>query len=356
MKKSLIALAALATVATAAQAQSSVTIYGVMDPTIIYTKQQGGNSNTALSQGGAASSRFGFRGEEDLGGGLKAFFNLEGAVEADTGESSTSGLFHRASFVGLKNAVVSGQAGRMNTLDYAKLAKYDVFGGNNFGGGVTYFALSTGAANAFQADVRRNNTLQLDVTPMAGLVISAQHSFGEVAGANSNSTDSADGLGKALRANSYAIDFNTGKLDLAAIFSKQNTTTGATQYEQKAAYARYDFGVAKVVLGHLEHETPTLKRKGDYLGVSVPVGAKTTILANVAKLDWNATDKATGYGLGAYYALSKRTTAYAILAKAANEGASGLRVAGSAIGTAEMSTAAAGKDQTGYAVGVRHTF
>lgn len=355
MKKSLIALAALATVATAAQAQSSVTIYGVIDPTFVYTKTSGGNSNTALSQGGAASSRWGFRGEEDLGGGLKAFFNLEGAFEADTGEGSAVGLFHRASFVGLKNAVVSGQAGRMNTLDYAKLAKYDVFGGNNFGGGVAYFALNGGG---YQTDVRRNNTLQLDVTPVAGLVISAQHSFGEKAGASSQSTGASDATaGQALRANSYAIDFNSGKLDLAAIVSKQNNnTTGATQYEQKAVLARYDFGVAKVVLGHLEYDNQTYTKKGDYVGVSVPVTAKTTILANVARMDITNSDKATGYGLGAYYALSKRTTAYAIVAKATNEGSSFLRVAGSAIGTAEQSGTVAGKDQTGYAVGVRHTF
>jgi len=74
MKKSLIALAALATVATAAQAQSSVTLYGVVDMGVMSSKTDGSANVLAAQSGALATSRFGLRGTEDLGGGLKASF------------------------------------------------------------------------------------------------------------------------------------------------------------------------------------------------------------------------------------------------------------------------------------------
>ena len=355
MKKSLIALAALATVATAAQAQSSVTMYGVIDPTLISVSTQGQGRVTALSHGGAATSRWGFRGEEDLGGGLKAFFNLEGQFEADTGEGSATGLFHRASFVGLKNSMISGQAGRMNRIDYAKIAKYDVFAGNNIGGATAYVALSGAAV---MPDVRSNNTLQLDITPISGLTLTAQHAFGEVAGSASkagSNTDAASG-GSAVRHNSYAADYKAGALELAAIYVRTNDTNGAKQYERTDAYARYDFGVVSAVVGHNEYEPASgYKKKSDFIGVKVPVGSKTTILANVVKMDLADNQKPTGYGAGVQYALSKRTTAYGVFAKIAQDSASTVKIGGSAMNEIPA-VGTAGKDQTGYGVGIRHTF
>ncbi len=351
MKKSLTALAALATVATAAQAQSSVTLYGIFDPTLISIKTKNASSITALSHGGAASSRWGFRGEEDLGGGLKAFFNLEGQFEADTGESDAKGLFHRASFVGIKNSLISGQAGRMNRLDYARLAKYDVFAGNNIGGGVALFALS-GAG--FQTDVRTNNMLQLDVTPVAGLQISAQHAFGEVAGSASSSTSTTDAAGAALRSNSYAVDYKYQNLEVAGVYVRQNTQAGAKQYDRTDAYARYDFGIAKVVYGHLVHDVAGgFKKTGDYLGVVAPISSNMRVLANVASMKVADGAKAKGYAAGVQYDLSKRTMIYGIVAQVDNNGST-VKVGGSAMG--EIPTPGTSADQTGYAVGVRHSF
>ena len=94
MKKSLIALAALAA-AGAASAQSSVTLFGIVDATIAHGRASGtGNANkTALSNSGYNSSRLGFRGTEDLGGGMSASFWLEGGVSNDDGAGKTSGAF-----------------------------------------------------------------------------------------------------------------------------------------------------------------------------------------------------------------------------------------------------------------------
>ena len=92
MKKSLIALAALATVATAAQAQSSVTLYGIVDMGIMSSKTDGAGNVLAAQSGALSTSRWGVRGTEDLGGGLTAAFNLESEIAADAGTAGGIGI------------------------------------------------------------------------------------------------------------------------------------------------------------------------------------------------------------------------------------------------------------------------
>ena len=90
MKKSLIALAVLAA-SGAAMAQSSVTLFGIVDAGVTYAKTSGGDNVYGLTNSGNATSRLGFRGVEDLGGGLKAGFWLEGAIQNDSGTGAGGG-------------------------------------------------------------------------------------------------------------------------------------------------------------------------------------------------------------------------------------------------------------------------
>lgn len=86
MKKSLIAFAVLGAFASAASAQSNVTVYGIVDAAVMYTNNQAGGTNKAVMEAGQLlTSRWGIKGSEDLGGGLKANFNLEGTLANDTG-------------------------------------------------------------------------------------------------------------------------------------------------------------------------------------------------------------------------------------------------------------------------------
>ena len=128
MKKSLIALAAVAA-SGAAMAQSSVTLYGVVDTSVAYVK--GDKSVSGLLNNGAATSRLGFRGVEDLGNGLKAEFVLEGAVSPDNGGSSFD--FKRQSTVGLAGEFGQVRLGRALTASYNAVSRYDVFGTNGLG-------------------------------------------------------------------------------------------------------------------------------------------------------------------------------------------------------------------------------
>src|ERR1700712_516811 len=105
MKKSLLALAALGTFAGAAQAQSSVTLYGIIDAGFVYNNNQAGQKLYSLNSGNLQGSRWGLRGTEDLGGGLKAIFVLENGFDVNTGKLGQSGLeFGRSAYVGLSSA------------------------------------------------------------------------------------------------------------------------------------------------------------------------------------------------------------------------------------------------------------
>ena len=107
MKKSLFALAALTAVAGAAQAQSSVTLYGALDAGIYYGNKVGTTGqdiNAAFVDSSIVSSVWGLKGSEDLGGGLKATFNAESDIQLNNGGINNAGLFRRQSNVGLSDA------------------------------------------------------------------------------------------------------------------------------------------------------------------------------------------------------------------------------------------------------------
>src|ERR1700754_1749666 len=102
MKKSLLALGVLGTVAGAAHAKSSVTLYGLIDAGLTYTNNQGGSHNFKMTSGAVNGSRWGLRGSEDLGGGLKAIFTLEDGFSIANGTFGQGGReFGRQAFVGL---------------------------------------------------------------------------------------------------------------------------------------------------------------------------------------------------------------------------------------------------------------
>src|SRR5260221_366895 len=113
MKKTVLALAALAAVSTSALAQSSVTIYGVVDASLENVK--GTDSLTRVSSDNLATSRLGFRGVEDLGGGLKAKFTLEAGLKVDTG-AQDSAFWGRSAWVGLEGGFGELRVGHQDSL------------------------------------------------------------------------------------------------------------------------------------------------------------------------------------------------------------------------------------------------
>ncbi len=349
MKKSLIALAALATVATAAQAQSSVTIYGVMDAGITRVNKTTAASSavTGMTSGGLSTSRIGFKGTEDLGGGLSAGFTLETEILPDTGTqgASTAVLFERGAFVTLGSASLGSiSLGRQNYDEYATAAAFDPFGGNNIGGWV---------AQAQYGQVRFNNGITAKTASFNGFALTYQHVFGEVAGST-----------QASSADSFGLSYAAGNFAAAAIGSETKDSSGVKATETTAVYAKYNAGFADLRAGFVNKKAYTSGVKGTdqdgyFVGAVVPVTSKTNVMAiyasykDLAGVNNNRDPKA--YALGATYSLSKRTTLYAIGAKSSQDNGSTLNIL-STSKYAGYTAGAADINQTAYSVGIRHTF
>jgi predicted porin len=329
MKKTLVALAALA--ATGAFAQSSVTLYGVAD---VYlgsikssTRVAGLTTNltqTVINSAGINGSRFGLKGSEDLGGGLKANFQLENGFNIDNSSfaagtdvngvaAAQPNLFGRQAYVGLSGNFGAVNFGRQYT-------SYDETRGGNDPQGHSGFSATAGGAWAAGRDYtyRVNNSMKYDTPNFGGFSAGLTYALSE----NKTATVGA-GTVLALKAG-YANG------PIAVAFAHQvekNIVTGqgtgiaatATNEKHTLVTGSYNFGVAKLGLGFntsKDNATPAAPGadKEFQIGVNVPLGA-TELIADYAtsKAAANATSnghKARAIALEARYALSKRTGAY----------------------------------------------
>jgi GBP family porin len=213
MKKTLMVAALTGVFATAAHAQSSVTLYGLIDAGITYTNNQGGHSAWQETSGTINGSRWGLRGSEDLGGGLKAIFTLENGFSIANGSAAQSSrLFGRQAFVGLASdqygAVTLGRQ-YDSVVDY--LAPLTATG-TQYGGTI--------AAHPYDNDnlnnsIRFNNTVKYTSVNYAGFKFGGTYSF-------SNSAEFANN-----RAYSFGASYNWGPLAAAAGYLQINNTMPA---------------------------------------------------------------------------------------------------------------------------------
>lgn len=374
MKKSLIALAVLAA-SGAAMAQSTVTVYGLVDASFgsfktnsaVTTGTQAGTiqsiTQTAVNTDGLNGNRWGLRMSEDLGGGMSAVANLESGFNIDTGSSAQNGLlFGRRANVGLASGFGTVTLGR-NTSAYNDVA-YDhstlgasIFDAANLNNGTT----APTAANLLARRTawigfgeRIDNSVKYVSPNFSGVTFGALYGFGE----NKTTTTNAS---KTLSA---SVKYVNGPLLVSAGYQSEGIAViaaTATTGERKPALENtlvnvaYDFGVAKVAGGFnrakykdisvIGIKTDIAAQKEWNLSVAVPLGA-TTLSAGYAMSKGDDLGKSTGFGVQALYALSKRTTLYAggLSTKAYDK-----------LATAQAVGSNVGRTTT-YAVGVRHTF
>ena len=357
MKKSLIALAALATVATAAQAQSSVTVYGIIDAGVstvsnvkIGTTTTSGTV-TGLSNGGLSTPRIGFRGVEDLGNGLKASFNLESEFLADNGSQASNDniLFGRAAWVGLSGNFGDVKLGRQNTLLYATGVAFDPLGGNNLGGFIAAGNYGT---------VRAQNAVTYTTPTVAGLTLAAQ--TGTTTAANGTADNEVAGNFTANRITSVQLSYAQAAFAASAILAKTNNSSGTTATDYSGIYASYDFGIAKALAGTVQTSpvtvTATSKIRHSFVGVQAPVAANTKVnlIAQQVKNQASGTTPKV-YATTVVYSLSKRTDLYGVAAKSQQDGNSTQTLVNSGKFDGFSGTVA-GQNQTGLSVGIRHSF
>lgn len=170
---------------TLALAQSSVTLYGLVDTTIRYTTHENAKGSGKVQMGGGVltGTRFGLAGTEDLGNGYQALFVLENGFLPDTGMASQGGrLFGRKAFVGLSGDFGTLKLGRDFTVIHEVIASYDTMALPNLG-------LVAFQSGNYTGGVRQDNMLKYAGT-FGPITLAAQHAFGEVAGnfAQSSST------------------------------------------------------------------------------------------------------------------------------------------------------------------------
>jgi len=343
MKKTLIALAVL-TVSATSFAQSTVTMFGVVDAA--YASGSGSVSNkTQLKNSGYNSSRFGVRGTEDLGGGLSASFHLEAGVNNDDGTASasntnnqavtaanagTQGLtFNRRSTVSLTGGFGEVRLGRDYTPQFWTETAFDPFGTNGVG---TNIAFNKGGLTG----VRASNSIGYLSPSFSGVKVWVQTYMGENA-----STAAKAGDGNAVR-----FSYDQGPLSLA--FATSSTTIAAgTKNETSNIGGSYDLGVAKLIAqSNKTKVTGAADIDGYVVGATAPMGAGT-VRFSLSETD-KAGVKSNLTAIGYVYGLSKRTDLYATYASVKNKGGA----------TAALNGAATGANQssTGYDFGVKHSF
>jgi predicted porin len=188
MKRLSWAAALLCVAPAVAYAQSSVTLYGLLDEGLTYTSNQGGHSAWLLQSGGGSLSRWGLRGAEDLGGGYKAVFTLENGFDVSSGNLSNNGrLFGRQAYVGISSPYGTFTAGRQ----YEEIAEMlsPIAAGLNW---AVYFA-HAGDVDNVGGSIRINNSVKYASPKIAGFTFGALYSFGGQPG--QFSTDSVTSVG-----------------------------------------------------------------------------------------------------------------------------------------------------------------
>jgi predicted porin len=317
----------------AAMAQSSVTLFGIVD--LNYRNvSQGGKTLATMAQDGIASSRLGFRGTEDLGGGMKASFWLEAALQPDVGTSAAL-QFQRRSTMSVEGGFGEIRLGRDYTPTFWNHTVYDPFGTNGVGSSVnTFGVLGSGTTTL----VRANNSIGYFTPTMGGFQAQVMTTVKE-----SKDTNTANEY------TGFRVTYNAGPLSAAVATATEGSTSAAASFKRTNVGVAYNMGFARPMFQYTTAEFGASKVKHYMVGAVVPMGA-TNIKASYTNTDYTGANDATQLAIGADYSLSKRTAMYATFARINNDGAATFSVPGG------VGTAAAGGSSRGFEVGVRHSF
>ena len=377
MKKSLTAIAALAVTGLAA-AQSSVTLFGVVDAGVSYQSASSRNTLTgvtttqrqwSLANSGYNSSRLGFRGTEDLGGGLAASFWLEAPISNDDGATGVS-TFNRRSTVSLSGGFGELRLGRDYTATFWNDTVFDPFGANGSGSSAI-FSVGGSLGNANYA--RASNMIGYFLPPnLGGFYGQLQYSFHENTDTSTSAITNDAGHYVGGR-----FGYANGPLDVALALGRNIATDNTTLTRTVQTFnlgASYDFGPVKLFgeLSNVQNKFNTAlssnhdSYKGYLLGASVPVGAGlirasyTTVRYNEGAVGVTGEDpRVQKFAIGYVHNLSKRTALYATVARVNNRNDAAYTGALSAAITAGGSPTFSGgvpRSSTGYDFGIRHAF
>lgn len=330
-----------------AAAQTSLSIYGIVDAAITYDKNVTAADNLwRLQSGQHSGSRLGFKGTEDLGGGFSGIFMLENGFNVDDGTLGQGGrIFGRQAWVGLNGGFGSVKLGRQQTPIYYALLAVDPFNINLAGNAQRMFGAGLYAVDPF---LRSDNTINYSTPNIAGFTGQLSYGFGEVPGDRSTARQVAAG-----------VSFVNGPINVQFAYHDSNTATlpataaalGTGTVDLRTAFigGTFDFGIAKAHLAFADTEAEaaalTRKDRNWLVGVSAPVGVGS-VLASFIRNDVRdiADGESDQYALGYIHPLSKRTNLYTSFSRTKNDGA------------VRLNAFANGEDSRQFNIGVRHQF
>lgn len=326
MKKKLIALALLAS-GGAVMAQSSVTLYGRLDAGVGSEKLNGTQTNQ-MTSGKLSTSRWGLRGSEDLGGGLKANFNLEASLQADNGATGET-FFDRQSWLGLSGGFGAFKMGRSDTAfdDIRDLAVVNNLWDSEFSPTKIAYAAGVGDYSS-----RSSNMMRYDTPSFGGFSAGVSHGLDE------DATQKRDVTSMNVRYRSGPLDVGMGYQD------QRHESTPSSDREYLALSASYKFDGMRLSGGWQRAENRSGAEDDEYtVGVALPLGA-FELSAGYA---WSKSEnggataaKGKALAVGGSYLLSKRTRLYAGLLD----------------GEIENGAGAVTTDRRLFAMGIRHDF
>jgi predicted porin len=368
MKKSLLALAVLGAYAGVASAQSSVTIFGIVDLSINQIKN-GTLRTTSMQSNQLNSNRLGFRGFEDLGGGLGAGFHIEGGMNNANGTGSTAGAFdwRRKSTVSLiSQAAGELRLGRDYTPTFLNLGAFDVYGANGIGQDANLIsAVSAPADTGFggATGVRADNSIGYFLPGnLGGFYGSAMYALGQ-----GNDNNKYWGLRGGFASGPFDVSLAYGETELGA----SAVIPASDKLKVMNVGGSWNFGVAKIY--GLWNKTEVGNFSEDFLelSVGVPLG-QGELKAGYAQVKDDGTQggvslansDAWQWALQYIYNLSKRTALYGGIAQLDNDPCSARSVLNGTIGSTPTGTRQvanctanlSGKKSEGFNIGVRHSF
>jgi predicted porin len=321
-----------------AHAQSTVTVYGVVDQYLDYSST-GRSRATRVQSGALDGSRLGFRGEEALGGGLKALFVLEAGIDADTGGSGQGGLaFGRQSFVGLDGNFGQLTFGRQYSAYYDTQVNYGLGGGLAWGNASNYF--NEGSM------LRINNAVKYATPSFNGLTFKALFGAGE---------NSAPGMRSTGNVLSMSGQYDKGPFSINASYSTRQSRPDNLERWTGIGMS-YQFGPIKpaILITDVRDDVGLNRNNMIELSAEIPM-TNAALLVDVGHFrnrSFEGAD-ATAYSLRYDYYLSKRTTVYTGVAYIKNDRNAQFAINGS---TGAGLVGTPGDNGRALIAGVRHRF
>ncbi len=377
MRLSKLMVGGLGLIGASAFAQSSVTLYGVLDTGVEYVSHANAAGDRVIRMPGITGelpSRWGLRGSEDLGGGLKTVFQLESGFNLRGGDSGQGGrLFGRQAWVGLQGPWGTVSFGRQYTMTYWGLSDSDIIGPDIYG---------IGSLDAYIPNARSDNTVAYKGT-FSGLTFGATYSFGRDSAGTGNSPGQGTCAGQVAghstecRLWSAMLKYDANMFGVAATYEEQRGGAGAAAsfFDGAAPFALTSeadkdsrmqvngyakLGGVKVGAGWVGRDVetvspaiPDVRSNLFFVGASYQVTPAFTLDGEAYRIITREQDaRATMGTLRGTYSLSKATAVYLQGAYLANSAKARYSVSSGGGGT----TPAAGVGQAGLMAGIRHLF